>query len=483
MPTPDPVAAPKPPAPKPAAKKAPAKKAASAKPAASAGSSAAPGVSAADWNLVQQVASQYGIDPYVLVAIGMHETGWGTQGAGRQGYTLGVGVPDTGGPLSQYQGLQQQLQGAAQILQNYGVHTIQDLATGVLAPHNGQVRYASGSGWTQGVVASYDQIKGTKFTAKTSTASSGGTSLPGAVGNLGTSQPLTVQQYLDDPSISAQYGYLSAFLKDPEIGPIIAKAAQQGWGENELLGALSQTKWWKTTSDSARAWQAQQKLDPASAKQRLGTMLGQIQQQAQQTLGSVLNPKRASQLANLAISQGWTQAQLQAAIGAEFHYNANQTAYGGLAGQTLSRLKAMGSEWLVPISDGALADWTKSILEGNHSTDDFTNYLQAQAKSLYPTLSKAIDSGTTVKQYLDPYGQLAAQTGVVSSPNAINWMDPKWSKALNTTTPDGQRAPMSLSDWGMYLRGLPEYQNTDQARASAASLGLKIAQTFGEVAP
>lgn len=431
-----------------------------------------PGMPASDWKVVRSVAGQYKIDPYVLVAIGLHETGWGTLGAGRQGFTLGVGVPDSGNLQSQYQGLQNQLVGAAKILAHYGVHTIQDLSTGVLAPTNGQVRYASDPNWTQGVVAAYNQVKGTKFTAQ---STAGFTPGPTA-----TPQPLSVKQYLDNPDVASQYGYLAAYLKDKEIGPILAKAAKEGWGENELLGALEKTKWWQKTSDSARSWQAQQNLDKATAQQRLGQMVGQVQQLAESTLGSQLDPKRAGQIANTAIAQGWSQAQLQQAIGGEFHYNAQQQAYGGLAGQTLDTLKQRASDYLVPISDQTLGQWTQGVLKGTFKDTDFDSYLKSQALSLYPTLKTALDSGVTTKQFLNPYAQMVQQT-LGQNPDDINWMDPKWSKALNTTTPDGQRAPMSLSDWGTYLRSTPDYQTTDQAKQNASDLALHIAQTFGKV--
>jgi len=116
------------------------------------GTQSGTGVSAADWALVQQIASKYKIDPYILVAIGKHETGWGTQGAGRSGYTLGVGVPDSGGKVPRYQGLAAQLEGAAVILNRNGVHTIADVAAGKLAPSGGRVRYASDPNWTAAVV-------------------------------------------------------------------------------------------------------------------------------------------------------------------------------------------------------------------------------------------------------------------------------------------------------------------------------------------
>jgi hypothetical protein len=303
----------------------------------------------------------------------------------------------------------------------------------------------------------------------------------GDTSQLTSTKSLNVTDYLDDPQIAADYGYLAAYMKDPELGPILAKAAKNGWGPNQLLGALSKTKWWKTTSDTARAWQAQQRTDPATAHQRLHQMVGQVQQLAMSTLGGKIDPDRAWQIANTALGSNWSQNQLQFAVGAEFHYNVHKDAYGGAAGQTLGKLKQMGGDWMVPVSNHTLGEWTKGVLQGTYQTNDFESYLKAQAKSLYPTLSAAIDRGVSVRQYLDPYSQLAAQT-LEMSPDSIDWMKPKWSKALNTTTPDGHRAPMSLSDWGTYLRKLPEFKKTAGATQSVYELADAMAHTFGEVA-
>jgi len=44
-----------------------------------------------DWKKLVVTSIKFGIDPYLLVAIGLHETGWGTHGWGTHGYILGVG--------------------------------------------------------------------------------------------------------------------------------------------------------------------------------------------------------------------------------------------------------------------------------------------------------------------------------------------------------------------------------------------------------
>jgi hypothetical protein len=311
--------------------------------------------------------------------------------------------------------------------------------------------------------------------------SGGATSGGGGGGKAGTPEPLSKKEYLDNPDIAANYGYLTAYLHNKEIGPILAEAAKKGWGANQLLGALQGTDWWKKMSSTARQWQAQKRLDPATARQRLGSMTRQIQTLAKSTLGYRLDDQRALHLANTAIASDWSAQDLQHAVGAEFKFQGRNEAYKGAAGRTLDSLQQLSSAYLVPLSRHTLNHWTRQVLEGVMQPQDFENYVKTQAESLYPTLKGALRQGQTVADYLNPYAELAAQTLEIA-PGQINWFHPKWAKALNTTTPDGQRAPMSLSDWGSYLRSLPEYKHTQQADQQGASFALNIAQTFGKVA-
>ena len=87
----------------------------------------------------------------MLLAIAGHETGYGTQGAGRKGYTLGYGVTDSG-ILSKYQGVANQYRYAAMTLAKWGAHTIEDILAGKARS------YASDPNWERGVASVYQNL-------------------------------------------------------------------------------------------------------------------------------------------------------------------------------------------------------------------------------------------------------------------------------------------------------------------------------------
>jgi hypothetical protein len=138
---------------------------------------------------------------------------------------------------------------------------------------------------------------------------------------------------------------------------------------------------------------------------------------------------------------------------------------------------------MVPISDQAQQKWASDLMQGKVNDNDYMNYLKEQAKSLFPSMGAAIDSGVTPSQYTDPYKQIAAQTLQVP-PDSVNFSDPKWGKALFQIDPKtGARTAMSLADWGKTLRSDPVYgyAKTPAAQSQAADFAENILNTFGAV--
>lgn len=84
----------------------------------------APGdVPAEFWSEALKYAKQTGADPYLLAAIGKHETGYGTLGAGRDGFSLGYGYYGPGDFNINYMDLpgryDSQLYGAGQQINSF----------------------------------------------------------------------------------------------------------------------------------------------------------------------------------------------------------------------------------------------------------------------------------------------------------------------------------------------------------------------------
>lgn len=305
-----------------------------------------------------------------------------------------------------------------------------------------------------------------------------GQTAPEAVGGVATAH--AAPQEVKD-QVAAKYGYLSGFLDNPELGPILQQAAQEGWDIDRLQGAIYATKWYKTHAAVTRQFDSQGKLDPATQQRQIMTQADDILAQAKRA-GIVLDHTTLAKLAWTSLRYGWSGQQLTNAIVAQGKMDISGATPGG-ALTTADNLKELAAQYLVPVSQAALTKWVKDIQSGTIAQQDFVGYLKEQAKSLFPGMSVAIDSGVTPAHYVDPYKQIAANTLEVPA-DSVNFLDPKWSKALFQTDPKtGARTSMSLSDWQTTLRTDPHYgyDQTEQARTTAADLTTQLAKQFGAI--
>lgn len=455
------------------------------------GAGAMRGVSAADWHLVQTIGQKYGVDPYILVAIGLHETQWGTAGAGRQGYTLGVGVPDGGGLQTQYQGLSAQLDQAARILVRNGVHNIQDIAAGKLAPSNGQVKYASDPGWSNNVIGIYNQIRGSSVGTGPSTAGGGG---PGAgpIGPVGpNSTPgggsgggLPAAPY--DPAKFAaalqSAGFATGLINsDKSLKDLFAKAVHQHLDPTEFLSALENTPWFQKRNASQRSFDELKFSDPNTFNRQLAMKSADIHAQAT-ALGVTMTPARLALLTNTALRNGLTAQELQASIGAELHYNP-RVAYGGTLGQTVNQLKQAASDYYVTLDDKTLGQFATQVTSGTTTVDHWTNFLKAQAASKFPWLKDQIDQGFTIAQLANPYKQEMAKTLEID-PGGINNADTTVLKGLQYQDPANMKGgftTMPLYKFSDALRQDPRWLHTDNARNSAMDTATGVLHDMGLV--
>lgn len=316
--------------------------------------------------------------------------------------------------------------------------------------------------------------------ASTATAGTGGSTSPGS----GSDTPMSVQS---TPDIAATFGYSAAFFNsDPSLKQLIDKYAGQD-ATNSTVQArfkadLMDTPWYKKHTAAQREWTQLQTADPAEAAHQLLTMQQQITQQAK-AMGVPIPAGQVSQMARSALSmygQNPPSSVVQQMIGAQLHYKGSAT-YSGDVGNDITTLKDLATSYGVPLSDKTMQGWLQNIVSNGTDPKSYTDYLQKQAQSLYPTLAPQIKQGLTFQQAVDPYRQLAAQTLEVD-PNTVDFTQPKWQKAIMQVDPtSGNRTAMSLDQWQTTMKTNPiyGYNNTQQASAQATDLISQLGKMWG----
>jgi hypothetical protein len=314
----------------------------------------------------------------------------------------------------------------------------------------------------------------------TATADTGGTNSPGT----GTDTPGTVTNQKD---IAAQFGYSSAFFNsDPSLKALIDKYAGQDSTNATVIARfqadLMDTPWFQKHTKAQREWTQLQTSDPTEAAHQLLTMQQQLAQQAKQA-GVALSGSQLQQMAKSALSMygaNVPSSVVQQMIGAQVHYKGGNT-YQGDVGNDVTTLKDLATSYGVPLSDKTMQGWLQNIVTNGVDPKSYTQYLQQQSESLYPTLAPQLKQGLTFQQAVDPYRQIGAQL-TDTDPNTIDFTQPKWQKAIMQVDPKtGDRTAMSLDQWQTTLKSDPVYgyATTTAGKQEQSTLAKSIASMLG----
>lgn len=279
---------------------------------------------------------------------------------------------------------------------------------------------------------------------------------------------------------AAQYGYAAAYLKDPELGPILIQAAKEQWSDTKLEAAIANTNWYKTSTASTRQFQMLAAKDSATAQAQIAAEQEVLSNQAS-TLGIQIDPARMKTIAWQSLALGWNQSQITDALTAELKFSPDSAAQGQMGAQTAA-VKQLAARYYLNISDETAFNYAKQIVSGQLDLNGVQATLMSQAKGKFPTLAKNIDAGITPQDFFDTYQQEAAKLLDVPAASIDLMNDPRYSKVLSTAGSDGSLRPMSISEFQTMIRGTPQWDGTKNALDGAAALGEKLSQMFGKVA-
>jgi len=289
-----------------------------------------------------------------------------------------------------------------------------------------------------------------------------------------------LDRMLDD-EIKRQYGYLASFLSDPEIGPLLRRAAAEGWTQERLQADLYRTQWWQTKSAAQREWQLLVQSDPATVTAKIEAAAVEIQNFASQLgLGDKFTADVSKWMAGVWLSLGLSQAQIQEAIAAQAEYQPGAPPIGSL-GLSMTQVKARAADFGLQMSDEAAFQWAKQVASGDSSIDAVDVYLREQAKSRYSWLAEDLDRGATIKQLFDPMIQQTSQLLEIA-PASIDLTDPRYSQLIDHVDDQGVRRSMTTAEAATYIRSTPEWQSTDNATKAASQAAEALLRTFGKVA-
>jgi hypothetical protein len=266
----------------------------------------------------------------------------------------------------------------------------------------------------------------------------------------------------------------------PELGQIADQVVSAGRAGDAAYvnGLLQNTNWWRTTSAAYRDFFQKQATNPADYSFTTpGSLASQKFAEVMNTsagLGVQLTADQGRELAINDLKYGWNAQQLQASIGAVVTPQD--------AGAVFQQLQAQNGAYLLPTNPTTLESWARNIAGGTQTLQQYDAYLKSQASEKWTGLAPQIAQGNTPNQLIDNLRQEAAKTMEVQ-PNALDFVNnPTYSKILDFTPPGSTvHRIMTVSEMDQYLKDLPAYGYTQNARDAQAGLAQTLAQTFGKM--
>jgi hypothetical protein len=239
------------------------------------------------------------------------------------------------------------------------------------------------------------------------------------------------------------------------------------------------TKWWALTETADIRFQFMESWQPAQATAMKDSQAAAILKIADQ-LDIAIDPGRLVDMARNSIVESWTADDMNRKILAEASWAMGE-AEGGEIGAKMRTIGGLVDKYFVPHSAGQIEEFARKLYLGDETEAGLEAYFANLAKGQYPSLATHIDRGYTVKQIFDPYAQQIA--GLLEIPaTSVDFVnDQRFQPIIDHIGSDNEHRPMTLWETGEYVRGLDDWQYTNNAKTSARKLADFIGRKFGSI--
>lgn len=281
-----------------------------------------------------------------------------------------------------------------------------------------------------------------------------------------------------DAKVRQMYGPgMAVYLSNPELGPILRRAAQEGWDTGRLTGGLQQTDWWKRTGEAARQWELKLVENPADAeldRQRRRTHITELAGR----LGVNTWAEVTNRVAEDSLRLGMSDDEIVDVLtGLATYAPGGASDHEGQIGATVTALRHAASTYFLSPPESELLEQAKRIVTGGLDLEGALGNYRQQAKANFAYLAPEIDKGVTLEDYFAETRRRIAATleTDVSSVDLMN--DRRFTPILQTAGADGKPRGMTWGETSEYL--LKNYgDGTRQMQQGAAEAAGLLRKTF-----
>lgn len=316
-------------------------------------------------------------------------------------------------------------------------------------------------------------------------AASGGGAIGGGSGSTYTVN--AVSATIDKYELMEQYGLTADIINhNSQIKKLFNQAVAQGWDATLFTAKLKGTKWWKTTSDSARKYFMLRFGDPATYKAKSQASAFALNQLAVQVgLGNQITGGKNSAILNRAIAykmrDGWTDARVKAYFGAAvtMHGQGTGEMYGE-AGEAFDQIFQAAYQNGQSYSRGWYQTNIRNVVAGRTTIEALTADIRNKAAAKYYAFASQIRAGQSALDLAQPY--ISSVASVLELPSTdVDLNNPYVAKAMTSKVAAGQMPGTQYPLWKFEndLRNDPLWKKTNNARETMFGVAHQVAKDWG----
>jgi hypothetical protein len=154
---------------------------------------------------------------------------------------------------------------------------------------------------------------------------------------------------------------------------------------------------------------------------------------------------------------------------------------GAIGGDTLGKVQSLeeyADTFGMSYTKTTLDSWSQGIFSGTNTLSDIQEKIRRDSASAYPIFADDINKGTSVDALASAYKSSMANILEIDA-DTISYTDPTFRRALQYVGADGKPALKPIWQFESELRQDPRWDLTDNARATADSLSLKVLRDMG----
>lgn len=306
---------------------------------------------------------------------------------------------------------------------------------------------------------------------------SGGATVTGGGGSTYNVKAVTPK--LDKYELAATYGLTWATINgNKELKSLFNKAVSGGWDAVLFTAKLKNTKWWRTTSDSARKFFMMRTGDPATYTQKWKANQFALNKIAAEVgLGSQVKKGKPSALLKKAIMykmrDGWSDARIKAYFGN--YVTVHKGQMWGEAGEVFDQLQQLAYMNGQKYSSSWYQKYVKEIVAGRSTIENTGAKIRSTAAAKYSAFADQIKAGQNAMDLAAPYINTVARLLEVPETD-VDLFENHVANAMQ-----GAHAGQNFTLWQFenYVRNDPKWRKTNNARESMFSVARQVAKDFG----